>query len=131
MTVIPKLFERGMAVRTEVLGREHVERMGKRTTPFNADFQSFITQYAWGEIWTRPALDRKTRSMLTIAMLVALGHHEELKLHIRATRNTGVTPDEVKEILLQAAIYAGVPAANTAFNLAREVYDQMEKETSP
>ena len=131
MTVIPKLFERGMAVRTEVLGREHVERMGKRTTPFNADFQTFITQYAWGEIWTRPALDRKTRSMLTIAMLVALGHHEELKLHIRATRNTGVTPDEVKEILLQAAIYAGVPAANTAFNLAREVYDQMEKETSP
>ena len=131
MTVIPKLFERGMAVRTEVLGREHVERMGKRTTPFNADFQSFITQYAWGEIWTRPALDRKTRSMLTIAMLVALGHHEELKLHIRATRNTGVTPDEVKEILLQAAIYAGVPAANTAFNLARDVYDQMEKETSP
>ena len=131
MTVIPKLFERGMAVRTEVLGREHVERMGKRTTPFNADFQSFITQYAWGEIWTRPTLDRKTRSMLTIAMLVALGHHEELKLHIRATRNTGVTPDEVKEILLQAAIYAGVPAANTAFNLAREVYDQMEKETSP
>lgn len=128
MTVIPELYERGMAVRTEVLGRAHVERARSSATPFNEDFQTFITQYAWGAVWARPGLDRKTRSMLTIAMLAALGHHEELRLHIRATRNTGVSQDEVKEILLQAAVYAGVPAANSAVRLAREVYDQMEKE---
>ena len=131
MTVVPELYERGMAVRTHVLGRAHVERARSSVTPFNEDFQTFITQHAWGAVWTRPGLERKIRSMLTIAMLAALGHHEELKLHIRATRNTGVSRDEVKEILLQAAVYAGVPAANTAFRLAREVYDQMEKEDNP
>ena len=131
MTVVPELYERGLAVRTDVLGRAHVKRARSSATPFNEDFQTFITQHAWGAVWTRPGLERKIRSMLTIAMLAALGHHEELKLHIRATRNTGVSRDEVKEILLQAAVYAGVPAANTAFRLAREVYDQMEKEDSP
>ena len=131
MTVVPELYERGLAVRTDVLGRAHVERARSSATPFNEDFQTFITQHAWGAVWTRPGLERKIRSMLTIAMLAALGHHEELKLHIRATRNTGVSRDEVKEILLQAAVYAGVPAANTAFRLAREVYDQMEKEDNP
>ena len=131
MTVVPELYERGLAVRTDVLGRAHVERARSSATPFNEDFQTFITQHAWGAVWTRPGLERKIRSMLTIAMLAALGHHEELKLHIRATRNTGVSRDEVKEILLQTAVYAGVPAANTAFRLAREVYDQMEKEDNP
>ena len=120
MTKIPELFDRGLAVRTEVLGRAHVEGALKRATPFNEDFQTLVTQYAWGGVWTRPGLDRKTRSMLTIAMLAALGHHEELKLHVRATRNTGVSQDEVKEILLQVAAYAGVPAANSAFAHARQ-----------
>ena len=128
MPLVPELFERGMAIRTEVLGRAHVERAWRNKTPFNADFQTLVTQYAWGEIWTRPGLERKSRSMVTIAMLAALGRHDELKLHIRATRNTGVSRDEVKEILLQVAIYAGVPAANSAFDRAREVYDQMDKE---
>jgi len=127
MTKIPELFDRGIAVRTEVLGRAHVEGALKRATPFNEDFQTLVTQYAWGGIWTRPGLDRKTRSMVTIAMLAALGRHEELKLHIRATRNTGVSQEEVKEILLQVAVYAGVPAANSAFEHACRAYEEMEK----
>src|SRR5215813_1819508 len=127
MTKIPELFDRGIAVRTEVLGRAHVEGALKRATPFNEDFQTLVTQYAWGGIWTRPGLDRKTRSMVTIAMLAALGRHEELKLHIRATRNTGVSQEEVKEILLQVAVYAGVPAANSAFRQARAAYEELEK----
>ena len=127
MTKIPELFDRGIAVRTEVLGRAHVEGALKRATPFNEDFQTLVTQYAWGGIWTRPGLDRKTRSMVTIAMLAALGRHEELKLHIRATRNTGVSQEEVKEILLQVAVYAGVPAANSAFEHARRAYEEMEQ----
>jgi 4-carboxymuconolactone decarboxylase len=125
MTKLPELFDRGIAVRTDVLGRAHVERAFKSATPFNEDFQTLITQYAWGAIWDRPGLDRKTRSMLTIAMLAALGHHEELKLHIRATRNTGVSEEEVKEILLQVAVYAGVPAANSAFADARRAYEDI------
>lgn len=122
------LFEKGLEARKEVLGASYVERARGGATPFTADFQTFITQYAWGGIWTRPGLERRTRSMLTIAMLAALGHHDELKLHIRATRQTGVTQDEVKEILLQAAIYAGVPAANAAFKHAQETYAEMAKE---
>ena len=122
------LYDRGLAVRTAVLGAAHVERSRQRANDFDRDFQTFITRQAWGEIWTRPGLDRKTRSMLTIGFMVALGHEDELKLHIRATRNTGVSRDEVKEILLQAAIYAGVPAANTAFRLVREVYEEMDGE---
>jgi 4-carboxymuconolactone decarboxylase len=123
-----KLLERGLANRTEVLGKAHVERARGRATPFTQDFQDFITQYAWGAVWDRPGLPRKTRSMITIAMLAALGREEELRLHVRASRNTGVSRDEVKEVLLQSAIYAGVPAANSAFRIAQEVFNEMDKE---
>lgn len=122
------LYDRGMAVRRAVLGNAHVDRSLERATDFDADFQEFITKTAWGQIWTRPGLDIRTRSMLTIGMLAALGKDGELKLHIRATRNTGVTRDEVKEILMQTAIYAGVPAANHAIALARAVYAEMDEE---
>ncbi len=128
MGLIAEFFEKGLAVRTKVLGPAHVERARKQASTFDEDFQTFITQYAWGGIWTRPVLDHKTRSMLTIAMLAALGHSEEFKLHIRATRNTGVSREEVREVLMQTAIYAGVPAASTAFRHARDVYEQMDKE---
>lgn len=122
------LYDRGMAVRRSVLGDAHVDRSVERATGFDADFQEFITKTAWGQIWTRPGLDIRTRSMLTIGMLAALGKDGELKLHIRATRNTGVTRDEVKEILMQAAVYAGVPAGNHAIALARAVYAEMDQE---
>ncbi|WP_455175687.1 4-carboxymuconolactone decarboxylase [Azospirillum largimobile] len=122
------LYDRGMAVRRAVLGDAHVDRSLERATDFDAEFQEFITKTAWGQIWTRPGLDIRTRSMLTIGMLAALGKDGELKLHIRATRNTGVTRDEVKEILMQTAIYAGVPAANHAIALARAVYAEMDEE---
>ncbi|MEW6638032.1 MAG: 4-carboxymuconolactone decarboxylase [Actinomycetota bacterium] len=115
------LYERGMKVRREVLGDEHVDRATERTTDFTRDFQEFITRYAWGEIWTRPRLDRKTRSCITLTALVALGHLEELKMHIRAALRNGLTEDEIKEVLLQSAIYCGVPAANSAFAAAQEV----------
>lgn len=117
-----------MTTRRAVLGEEHVARAQASTTEFTRDFQELITRYAWGAIWTRPGLERKTRSMLTIAMMAALGRWDELKLHIRATRNTGVTREEVKEILMQVAVYAGVPAANTAFHLAADVYREMDEE---
>ena len=123
-----ELYDRGMAVRRSVLGDAHVDRSLERATDFDADFQEFITKTAWGQIWTRPGLDIRTRSMLTIGMLAALGKDGELKLHIRATRNTGVTRDEVKEILMQAAVYAGVPAGNHAIALARAVYAEMDEE---
>ncbi|WP_451985985.1 4-carboxymuconolactone decarboxylase [Azospirillum endophyticum] len=122
------LYDRGMAVRRSVLGDAHVDRSLERATDFDADFQEFITKTAWGQIWTRPGLDIRTRSMLTIGMLAALGKDGELKLHIRATRNTGVTRDEVKEILMQATVYAGVPAGNHAIALARAVYAEMDEE---
>lgn len=122
------LHDRGMAVRRKVLGDAHVDRALERATGFDGDFQEFITKTAWGQIWTRPGLDIRTRSMLTIAMLAALGKDGELKLHIRATRNTGVTRDEVKEILMQAAVYAGIPAGNHAIALARAVYAEMDEE---
>jgi 3-oxoadipate enol-lactonase/4-carboxymuconolactone decarboxylase len=125
------LYERGLAVRKSVLGAAHVERASQRATELDREFQAFITRQAWGEIWTRPGLDRRTRSMLTIAMLASLGHEQELKLHLRATRNTGVTRDEVKEILMQTAIYAGVPAANSAFGHAREVFAEMDRDAAP
>lgn len=111
-----------MKVRREVLGDDHVNRAEANKTAFDADFQRFITEMAWGSIWTRPGLDRKTRHLLTIAMLAALGKENELAMHIRATQNTGVTPEEVKEVLLQVAVYTGVPAANSAFAIAKAVY---------
>ncbi|WP_440072353.1 4-carboxymuconolactone decarboxylase [Streptosporangium sp. OZ121] len=109
----------GDATRRAVLGDEHVDRAVAGTTPFTADFQEFITTYAWGEIWTRPGLDRRTRSCITLAMLAALGHEHELAMHVRAALRVGLTEEEIKEVLLQTAIYAGVPAANRAFAVAR------------
>jgi 4-carboxymuconolactone decarboxylase len=114
-------YERGMEVRREVLGDEHVDRAIARTTDFTADFQDLITRYAWGEIWTRPGLDRRTRSCITLTALVAGGREHELAMHIRAALRNGLTPDEVKEVLLQTAVYCGVPAANSAFAIAQEV----------
>lgn len=111
----------GMKVRREVLGDAHVDRAVAGTTDFTAEFQDFITRYAWGEIWTRPGLDRKSRSMITLTALVARGHHEELAMHLRAARRNGLTIDEIKEVLLQSAIYCGVPDANTAFRIASQV----------
>jgi len=114
-------YEAGMRVRREVLGDEHVDRALSRQTELDAPFQQFITETAWGAVWARPDLDRRTRSLITIAILAALGRREELALHLRATRNTGVSPDEVREALLHVAVYAGVPAANSAMALAKDV----------
>jgi 4-carboxymuconolactone decarboxylase len=113
--------DRGMRVRREVLGDEHVDAAIERTTGFTADFQDLITRYAWGEIWNRPGLDRRTRSAITITALIALGRFDELRMHLRAARRNGLSDDEIKEVLLQSAIYCGVPAANTAFAIASEV----------
>ena len=121
-------FEKGMAVRKSVLGAEYVARAEANKTEFDADWQRYVTEHAWGAVWTRPGLEKRTRSMLTVAMLAALGRLEELGAHIRATRNTGVSRDEVKEILLQVAVYAGAPAANAAFAVAKRVYKEMESE---
>ena len=115
--------ERGMKVRREVLGDEHVDRAVARTTEFTADFQDLITRYAWGEIWTRPGLDRPMRSAITLTALVALGRFDELAMHVRAARRNGLSDDEIKEVLLQTAIYCGVPAANSAFAVASRVLD--------
>ena len=119
-------FEKGLEVRKAVLGNAHVERSLAKRNDFNSEFQALITRYAWGEIWTRPGLPRHTRSLLTIGLMVALNRSDEFKLHIRAAFNNGVTKDEIREVLLQCAIYAGVPAANSAFHQAEEVFAQME-----
>jgi 4-carboxymuconolactone decarboxylase len=116
--------KRGMKVRREVLGDEHVDAAVERTSDFTADFQDLITRYAWGEIWTRPGLDRRTRSAITLTALIALGRFEELRMHLRAALRNGLEEDEIKEVLLQSAIYCGVPAANTAFAVAQEVLDE-------
>jgi len=120
-------YESGMKVRRAVLGDTHVDRTLTRRNDFNGEFQELITRYAWGEIWDRPGLPRHTRSLLTVAMMVALNRGEEFRLHLRAAFNNGVTRDELKEVLLQTAIYCGVPAANNAFHLAEEVFAQMEE----
>ena len=114
-------YEDGMRVRREVLGPEHVDRATENATDFTRDFQELITEYAWGTIWTRPGLDRRTRSLITITAMVARGHHEELALHLRAALRNGVTVDEIKETLLHSAVYCGVPDANTAFRIAQDV----------
>ena len=119
-------FDNGMKVRRAVLGDAHVDRSLAKRNDFNGEFQDLITRYAWGEIWTRPGLPRHTRSLLTIGLMVALNRADELKLHVRAAFNNGVTKDEIKEVILQCAIYAGVPAANTAFHLAEDVFAQMD-----
>ncbi|MEJ2853475.1 MULTISPECIES: 4-carboxymuconolactone decarboxylase [unclassified Saccharothrix] len=113
--------DQGMRVRREVLGDKHVDRAVARTDGFTADFQDFITRYAWGEIWTRPGLDRPTRSCVTLAVLATLGHDAELAMHIRAALRNGLTRDEIGEVLLQVAVYAGVPAANRAFAIAQPI----------
>jgi 4-carboxymuconolactone decarboxylase len=118
------LHERGMAVRREVLGDEHVDRARAATTPFTEPFQDFITRYAWGSVWAREGLDRRTRSCLTLALLTALGREGELEMHVRAARRVGVTPEEIGEVLLHSAIYAGVPAANSAFAIAQRVLEE-------
>jgi 4-carboxymuconolactone decarboxylase len=115
--------ERGMKNRREVLGDEHVDAAVERTTEFTADFQDLITRYAWGEIWDRPGLDRRTRSAITLTALVAGGNFDELALHLRAALRNGLSPDEIKEVLLQSAIYCGVPAANSAFAVAQRVLE--------
>ncbi|NJN53790.1 MAG: 4-carboxymuconolactone decarboxylase [Anaerolineae bacterium] len=115
-------YEEGMIIRRSVLGDAHVDRAEENKTEFDADFQQFITETAWGTVWARPGLERKTRHLLTIAILAALGREHELELHLRATRHTAVTANEIKELCLQVAVYAGVPAANTAVAIAKKVF---------
>jgi len=117
----------GMKVRRAVLGDEHVDRAVANTTPFTADFQDFIARYAWGGIWTRPGLDRRSRSVITLTALIAHGHHAELAMHLRGALNNGLTRDEIKEVLLQSAIYCGVPAANSAFAVAQRVFAELDE----
>lgn len=119
---LDELFQRGLAVRRAVLGDAHVDRALASASDFDRDFQAYITRAAWGEIWARPGLPRHTRHLITIAMLAALGRQEELEMHLRATRNTGVSEAEVREVLMQVAVYAGVPAANAAIKLANRVF---------
>jgi 4-carboxymuconolactone decarboxylase len=115
-------YDLGMRVRRSVLGDAHVDRATASQTEFDAPFQRFITEVAWGSLWARPDLDPRTRSLITIALLAALGRREELEAHLRATRNTGATAEEVREALLHVAVYAGVPAANSAFSIARTIF---------
>jgi 4-carboxymuconolactone decarboxylase len=118
-------YNQGLEVRRQVLGNAHVDRAQANMTSFDTDFQRFITESAWGSIWSRPGLDRETRQIITIAILAALGKEHELALHIRATQNTEVTPDQVKEVLMQVAVYAGVPAANTAVAIAKRIFAEL------
>ncbi len=119
-------YERGMEIRREVLGKDHVDAAAARTSEFTADFQDLITRYAWGEIWARPGLDRRTRSCMTLVALVALNRMDELAMHVRAARRNGLTADEIKEVLLHCAVYCGVPAANAAFAIAQQVLESDE-----
>ena len=117
-------YDNGMRIRREVLGDEHVDRAIESTTDETRDFQDFITRYAWGELWARPGLDRRTRSCITLPALVALGRVDELAMHIRGARRNGLTDDEIAEVLLHSAVYCGVPAANSAFGVFRRVLDE-------
>ena len=118
--------EQGMAVRREVLGDDHVDRANAQVTDTTRDFQDFITRYAWGDIWSRPGLDRRLRSTVTITVLIAHGHWEELGMHLRAAIRNGLTRDEVSEIILQSGVYCGVPSANSAFRIAQEVFGEFD-----
>ncbi len=122
----PELFEKGLSTRREVLGDAYVDASIQNATDFNIDMQELVTQYAWGDVWNRPGLDRRTRSFLNLAMLTALNRPHELKLHVRGAINNGVTRDEIKEVFLQAAVYCGAPAAIDAFRVASEVIREME-----
>ncbi len=119
-------YSSGMKVRRAVLGDAYVEKAQAAKTPFSDPFQDLITRYAWGEIWTRPGLPRNTRSLLTLAMMIALNRGDEFRMHVRAAANNNVTREEIQEVLLQAAIYCGVPAANAAFHIAQEVFAEMD-----
>ena len=127
MTSEDSAYDRGMRIRREVLGDEHVDRAIGHTTEFTADFQDFITRYAWGEIWARPGLDRRTRSCITLIALVALGRLDELELHVRAAVRNGLTEREIGEVFLQSAVYCGAPAANAAFAVAQRVLSESER----
>ena len=120
-------FEMGIKIRREVLGDAHVDAAIAKRNAFTEGFQDLITRYAWGEIWTRPGLPRQTRSLVTVAMLVALNREEELRLHLRAALRNGVTQEEIRETLLQSAIYCGVPAANSAFRIAQDIFSEKPK----
>ena len=120
-------YELGMAVRRDVLGHSHVDRAESNKTDFDADFQAYITENAWGSVWSRDGLTRRERSLVTIALLAAMGHEDELAMHIRATRNTGASEEDVREVLMHLAIYAGIPAANTAIRVAKHTYTDMKR----
>jgi 4-carboxymuconolactone decarboxylase len=121
-------YDEGMAVRREVLGDSYVEQASAKTTDFTRDFQQIVTEFAWGTVWNRPGLDRRSRSMITLTALIARGHHDELALHLRGALRNGLTREEIKEVLLQAAVYCGVPAANAAFRVAQRVLDEAEQQ---
>jgi 4-carboxymuconolactone decarboxylase len=121
-------YSSGMRVRRAVLGEAYVEKAQAATTSFNEPFQDLLTRYAWGEIWSRPGLSRQTRSLLTLSMMIALNRSDEFRMHVRAAVNNNVTREEIQEVLLQAAIYCGVPAANSAFHIAQEVFAEMDEE---
>jgi len=121
-----KRYDEGMKTRRSVLGDAHVDRTLKNRTKFNEPFQELITRYAWGEIWNRPGLPKKTRSLLTLGMLVALNRSEEFRMHVKAALGMGVSREEIQELLLQAAVYCGVPAANAAFHAAEEVFEAID-----
>jgi 4-carboxymuconolactone decarboxylase len=125
-----KRYEEGMKTRRAVLGDAHVDRSLKNRNKFNEPFQDLITRYAWGEVWSRPGLPRKTRSLLTLSMLVALNRNEEFRMHLKAALSIGVTRDEIQEVLLQAAVYCGVPAANSAFRAADEIFEHLDGKKS-
>jgi len=125
-----KRYDEGMKTRRAVLGDAHVDRTLKNRTKFNEPFQELITRYAWGEVWNRPGLSKKTRSLLTLAMLAALNRGDEFRMHVKAALSIGVSRDEIQEVLLQAAVYCGVPAANSAFHIAEDVFDSLDKKKS-
>ena len=122
-------YDAGMQVRRAVLGAAHVDRSLEKLTPFNSEFQEMITRHAWGDIWTRPGLPRHTRSLITIAMLIGMNREGELTLHLRAAKNNGVSREEIKEVIMQSAIYCGIPAANATFHLAEAVWDELGVES--
>jgi 4-carboxymuconolactone decarboxylase len=124
-------YQQGLKVRTEVLGEKHVGRSLENLNDFNQDFQNFISRFAWGEVWSREGLPRHTRSLVTIAILLALGREDELRMHLRACFNNGVTKDELKELILHSSLYAGLPAANAAMHLAEEVFKEIRIEVHP
>ncbi|HHB1543546.1 TPA: 4-carboxymuconolactone decarboxylase [Acinetobacter baumannii] len=124
-------YKQGIEVRTEVLGEKHVGRSLQNLNDFNQDFQNFICRYAWGEVWSRPDLPRHTRSLVTIAILLALGREDELRMHLRACFNNGVTKEDLKELILHSSLYAGLPAANAAMHMAEEVFKELGIEVNP